>query len=190
MERDYILLDDFLAGPDRQLILDYFESNIDDVPRTANANSFYEGRLIYFEQVKDPRVKSAMSQVLYGCADRLRDFYSEPDPIYPEATCLVKWPVGSSLGDHADNALPDGRPNYVHWRSHSAVFYLNDDYDGGEFYFRRPDGDIEIKPRAGMLVAFRAGLTHVHGVKPVTQGTRVAMAMWFTQQKAKGYPDP
>ena len=189
MERDYILIEDFLPEEQRKFLLNYFETNIESVRKSINVNPVYDGRLIYYEVVQEPDVKAAMRRVHDQCAQKLQEFYSESDRIYPESTHLVKWPEGTGLGEHADNAFADGRPNYTPWRSHSAVCYLNDDYDGGEFYFKRPEGNHEFKPTAGMLVAFRGGVSHVHGVKMVTRGTRMTMPMWFTQKIERAYPE-
>jgi len=43
-----------------------------------------------------------------------------------------------------------------------------------------------ISPKCGRLVAFSAGSENPHGVKPVLQGTRCAMALWFTLDEKHG----
>ena len=64
---------------------------------------------------------------------------------------------------------------------------LNDDYQGGEFYFR--DQDVLIQPNTGQLLGFTSGLKHVHGVKKVTSGTRFALPMWFCSDQTRAYPE-
>lgn len=77
-------------------------------------------------------------------------------------------------------------PAYT-WRDYSAILYLNDDFDGGEFFFaedwksRRVQGII--RPRCGRMVAFSAGGENLHGVRGVRNNRRCAVALWFTQDE-------
>jgi len=62
----------------------------------------------------------------------------------------------------------------------TAVFYLNDNYSGGEVMYRfLNDKDINIveedymyKPQTGDIVVFMSGHPHYHGVKIVTEGEK------------------
>ena len=53
-------------------------------------------------------------------------------------------------------------------------------FTGGEFTFVDPTGDEIVEPRAGRVVLFASGCEHVHAVKPMKQGTRMSIGMWFT----------
>jgi hypothetical protein len=59
------------------------------------------------------------------------------------------------------------------------VFYLNDDYTGGELDYK--DLNIAIKPKANSMLVHRAHL--VHGVKEVTSGTRYAVSSFIEGDK-------
>ncbi|XP_060578762.1 prolyl 3-hydroxylase 1-like isoform X6 [Ruditapes philippinarum] len=87
---------------------------------------------------------------------------------------------------HSDNCMiqPDGSciPDafaYVQ-RHYSGVLYLNDNFEGGQFFFAHTNKSeqISVKPQCGRFVAFNAG--DYHGVKAVVKGQRCAIAMWFT----------
>lgn len=184
MNTDYIYEENYLASEDCQKLIKYFEENVKPV---SNVNSTFNNRVVYYESISDPVVKGIMKKIHEDVAVRLQKFYGESEPVLPEATHLVKWPVGSSLGNHADNAYEDGRPNYVSWRTYSAVVYLNDNYVGGEFYFKKYA--YTLKPEVGLLVAFTGGLKHIHGVKEITYGTRYAMPMWFCSDRQRAYPE-
>jgi hypothetical protein len=62
----------------------------------------------------------------------------------------------------------------------TAVFYLNENYDGGEVMFRFLDEndrsvikeDYSYKPSAGDIVVFPSGPPHYHGVKAITSGEK------------------
>ncbi|XP_008408491.1 prolyl 3-hydroxylase 1 [Poecilia reticulata] len=73
-------------------------------------------------------------------------------------------------------------PAYTH-RDYSAILYLNDDFEGGEFIFTELDAKTvtaEVHPRCGRVVGFGAGKENPHGVRAVTKGQRCAVALWFT----------
>ncbi|KAK3914415.1 Prolyl 3-hydroxylase 1 [Frankliniella fusca] len=91
---------------------------------------------------------------------------------------------------HADNCwmLRDGDcvkayPAY-YWRDYSALLYLNDNFKGGDFFFSADmNGNhiqSSIQPKCGRLVGFSAGIENLHGVNAVEQGSRCALALWFT----------
>ena len=58
------------------------------------------------------------------------------------------------------------------------VFYLNDDYEGGDFVF--PDLKVRVRPEPGMLVCFPSNHHYRHGVEPVTKGQRYSIVCWAT----------
>jgi len=62
-------------------------------------------------------------------------------------------------------------------RDLSVVYFLNDDFDGGELVF--PELDLVIKPEAGTLVCFPSDHHYIHGVNPVTAGHRYTCVTWL-----------
>lgn len=62
-------------------------------------------------------------------------------------------------------------------RDLSVVYFLNDDFVGGELFF--PVFDLLIKPQAGTLVCFPSDHHFVHGVKPVISGHRYTAVTWL-----------
>ncbi|XP_035517012.1 prolyl 3-hydroxylase 1 [Morone saxatilis] len=73
-------------------------------------------------------------------------------------------------------------PAYTH-RDYSAILYLNDDFEGGDFIFTELDAKTvtaEVRPQCGRVVGFGAGKENPHGVRAVTKGQRCAVALWFT----------
>lgn len=92
---------------------------------------------------------------------------------------------------HSDNCILDQEtgecdkvpPAYT-WRDYSAILYLNDNFEGGDFFFAHSTKDltpeVRVKPKCGRLVGFSAGKENMHGVTAVTKGKRCAVALWFT----------
>jgi predicted 2-oxoglutarate/Fe(II)-dependent dioxygenase YbiX len=68
-------------------------------------------------------------------------------------------------------------------RDVSVVYFLNDDFTGGELFF--PSLDLLLRPEAGMLVCFPSDHNYIHGVKPVTAGHRYTVVTWM---RVKGMP--
>ncbi len=62
-------------------------------------------------------------------------------------------------------------------RDLSVVYFLNDDFTGGELVF--PGLDLVIRPQAGTLVCFPADHNYIHGVNPVTAGHRYTLVTWM-----------
>ena len=62
-------------------------------------------------------------------------------------------------------------------RDLSVVWFLNDDFAGGELVF--PALDLVIEPAAGTLVCFPSDHHYIHGVNPVTSGHRYTLVTWM-----------
>ncbi|MBC7983461.1 MAG: 2OG-Fe(II) oxygenase [Candidatus Obscuribacterales bacterium] len=68
-------------------------------------------------------------------------------------------------------------------RDLSVVYFLNDNFIGGELVF--PDLDLIIKPEAGTLVCFPSDHNYIHGVNLVRSGHRYTIVTWM---RVKGMP--
>ena len=66
-------------------------------------------------------------------------------------------------------------------RDVSFLFYLNDQYGGGELEFY--DLGLTIKPKKGMMIAFPSYKEFSHMVHPVTWGHRYTLVSWVATEK-------
>ena len=66
-------------------------------------------------------------------------------------------------------------------RDVSFLFYLNDQYGGGELEFY--DLGLTIKPKKGMMIVFPSYKEFAHKVHPVTWGQRYSLVSWVGTQK-------
>jgi predicted 2-oxoglutarate/Fe(II)-dependent dioxygenase YbiX len=55
----------------------------------------------------------------------------------------------------------------------SLVAYLNDEYEGGEIYFRLQE--LNIKPKAGDLIVFPSTFAYPHRAMPVKSGVKYSL---------------
>jgi predicted 2-oxoglutarate/Fe(II)-dependent dioxygenase YbiX len=72
-------------------------------------------------------------------------------------------------------------------RDLTILFFLNDDFEGGDFIF--PDLKIRVRPEPGMLVCFPSTHFYTHGVEPVTQGKRYSIVTWATIKGCESMDD-
>ncbi|XP_077567866.1 prolyl 3-hydroxylase 1 isoform X2 [Stigmatopora nigra] len=71
---------------------------------------------------------------------------------------------------------------YTH-QDYSAILYLNDDFEGGDFFFTELDAKAVtavVRPQCGRVVGFGTRKENLHGVKDVRKGQRCAVVLWFT----------
>ena len=102
---------------------------------------------------------------------------------------VLSYGIGGHYKPHIDGESIWVTPKGEHiWkkstdRDISMVFYLNDDFEGGDFIF--PEHHIRVRPEPGMMVCFPSSHHYMHGVEPVTRGKRYSIVCWAT---VKGVP--
>ena len=85
---------------------------------------------------------------------------------------IAKYSTGKEMGSHVDS-YEDGRSPVL-----SVVLYINDNYDGGELYFK--EQDVSIKPSAGSLIAFPSVAPYYHQSMTVTKGIKyMSPGFWY-----------
>ncbi|XP_011057841.1 PREDICTED: prolyl 3-hydroxylase 2-like isoform X1 [Acromyrmex echinatior] len=211
--RNRYMADGFLNSTDCNLLMQLAQIAVegDGYEENKSPHSSYErfegvtiGRIalmVYFGLTK-PELLKLFLQHTEEARNHVERYFNLDRPLYFTYTHLV---CRTALLDspanrtdlsheiHADNCVikDDGSclredPAYT-WRDYSAILYLNDDFDGGEFFFvedwkrRRVQGIV--RPRCGRMVAFSAGGENLHGVQGVRSGKRCAVALWFTQDE-------
>lgn len=64
--------------------------------------------------------------------------------------------------------------------SRGALYYINDDFDGGELIY--PKKNISIKPEKNMLVVHGSSGDCLHGVNRITSGNRILSIGFFYEK--------
>ena len=86
---------------------------------------------------------------------------------------ISKYFVGKEMGPHCDNY-----EGTINGPVISVVGYLNDDYEGGELYFK--EQDIKIKPSAGSVVIFPSKEPYFHQSLPTKSGVKyMCPGFWY-----------
>lgn len=83
---------------------------------------------------------------------------------------ILKYGLGQQFVEHVDD-------HQDFPRRMSYVYYLNDNYTGGEIVF--PRFDITFKPKANQMIVFPSNFMYRHSVSPVTEGERYAVVSWL-----------
>lgn len=162
-----------------------------------------EGTLIYDSSYWKDRVATSRSlelnnpeinPVIVELQQRLKkevDLFYSVDAM-PTSTAIVRWLPGQLQMPHADKELHEGdnagKPNDFPWYDIAGLFYLNDDYEGGELYF--PNQGIQFKPKAGSAYFFPGDRNYIHGVTEVKSGIRYVIPFFFTIIKHTGEKQP
>jgi len=77
---------------------------------------------------------------------------------------ISKYLTGKSMGPHVDDYGNGDNPNI------SVVLYLNNNYEGGDLYFK--EQDIKIKPEPGSIVIFPSVEPYYHESLPIESGVK------------------
>jgi predicted 2-oxoglutarate/Fe(II)-dependent dioxygenase YbiX len=129
-----------------------------DISSVTNMSELFSINLnnIFFENF-DPIEKDYMSS--YGIFSEWHDSYG-----------ILKYGKGQQFTNHIDD-----HPSYH--RRVSTVYYLNENYTGGEINF--PRFNITFKPKANQMIVFPSTYVYNHSVSPVTEGERYAVVSWL-----------
>jgi hypothetical protein len=100
--------------------------------------------------------------------DYMKNFYVNLSE--HEDYSILRYSNSQKFTDHIDDA-----PFVT--RRISLVYYINDDYHGGEINF--PRFGISYKPKANQLLLFPSTYVYNHSVSEVTEGTRYCVVSWI-----------
>lgn len=95
----------------------------------------------------------------YGLSTTWHDQYS-----------ILKYGVGQKFVNHVDD-------HKDYHRRMSTIYYINDNYEGGEIVF--PRFGITYKPAANDFLVFPSTYVYNHSVLPVKSGQRYAVVSWL-----------
>lgn len=128
----------------------------------------------------NPKIMEILSILVERLRPIIEDFYKVK--IVPTGSAIVRWLPGQYQAPHADKELHEGdnagKPNDFPYYDLASLFYINDDYEGGELYF--PLQDIIIKPKKGAAYFFPGDRNFIHGVSVIKSGIRYTSPLFWT----------
>lgn len=128
----------------------------------------------------DPKIGPVIQGLFQKLQPVIENFYNVK--IIPTGQTIVRWLPGQLQNPHADKELHDGpdagKPNDFPYYDIASLFYLNDDYEGGELYF--PLQGIKFKPKKGSAYFFPGDKNFIHGVTEIKNGIRYTCPFFWT----------
>jgi hypothetical protein len=133
---------------------------------------------IELDKSDDSLKLQAMWQELYDAQKAAVDDYCNAHRImelkYWEAFNFIKYGPGQHFQEHHDHG-------YSYNCTVSLVAYVNDDYEGGELFFRLQN--LKVKPEAGDLFIFPSNFMYPHQAMPVHSGTKYSVVTMLDYNK-------
>jgi len=190
-KENIVELENFMTDKEVEFLNNFIRSNtIWDITETHYND---EGTIIYDADywkdrvITKPNIEKAnpkVSIIINNMVARLKpivDDFFKVDAM-PTNPAMVKWLPGQLQMPHADKELhvgeDAGKPNDFPWYDLASLFYINDDYEGGELYF--PHQDIQFKPKVGAAYFFPGDMNYIHGVAEVKSGIRYTVPFFWT----------
>jgi cold shock CspA family protein len=111
-----------------------------------------------------------------------------------EAIDIYNYVEGQYLDLHHDYPYDPKQINYYRYggdRVGTGIFFLNDDFVGGQTYF--PKLNVEVQPKAGSFLYFQQGYDEatnwntIHESRLITKGTKWIASCFFSDQPRVGY---
>jgi len=116
-------------------------------------------------------VRETLKKIFEMIYKKSTDFYGvDLDPLKIPALYIVRFDEGFFLPIHTDTMSAES--NHI-----ASVYYINDDYEGGEICF--PHHNLKIKPKANSMIFFPGNENYNHEVLKVVGKPRYSAAMWF-----------
>ena len=86
---------------------------------------------------------------------------------------ILKYIPGGHYTFHVDHGTTTPR-------TYSCIFYLNEDYKGGQLVFRDPINNslYKIDPKKNRMIVWPSNFMYPHSVTPVTEGERYSVVSW------------
>ncbi len=186
-----IAIEDFMTQEELTILNEFARSNTEWDKTETHYNE--DGTVIYDSGYWEDRVATAttldsvdprITQVIIGMQARLKERVDAFFNVDARATspAIVRWLPGQLQMPHADKELHEGdsrgKPNDFPYYDIAGLFYINDDYKGGELYF--PNQGIQFKPKAGAAYFFPGDMNYIHGVSPIESGIRYTVPFFWT----------
>ena len=183
----------FLDDAARKItIWDYTEDHVNENGTVVYDSNYWKDRVCSSPSLNknDPNIVPVIVGLFQKLQPVIEQFYSVKAE--PTGQTIVRWLPGQLQNPHADKELHDGpdagKPNDFPWYDLASLFYLNDDYEGGELYF--PNQGIKFKPKRGAAYFFPGDKNFIHGVTEIKSGIRYTCPFFWTITEHTGDNKP
>lgn len=163
---------------DNKIDIDFIPSQVgadkesNDPQKSQSARTSYELSINRFAKINNSakKIYDKCSSLVDIAIKNYKEIFKIEENIYiGEPYILLRYLKGNSFAQHYDGGTQTKR-------CVSAVFYLNDNYDGGEIEFT--NFNLKIKPKAGTLILFPSNYAYKHTAHPVISGIKYSITTW------------
>jgi predicted 2-oxoglutarate/Fe(II)-dependent dioxygenase YbiX len=161
---------------------DFTETHYNENGTVTYDADYWADRVATYPTIEksDPEIPKLIEKMVARLKIEVDKFFNvDANPTSP---AMVRWLPGQLQMPHADKELhtgPDaGLPNDFPYYDLAGLFYINDDYEGGELYF--PNQGIQFKPKAGAAYFFPGDKNYIHGVTEIKSGIRYTVPFFWT----------
>jgi predicted 2-oxoglutarate/Fe(II)-dependent dioxygenase YbiX len=161
---------------------DHTESQWDDDGTMIYDASYWEDRVATWHTLEktSPEAIMVIANAILRMKPVVEKFFNVK--AFPTKPALVRWTPGTFQNPHADKELhigdDAGKPNLFPHYDLAGLFYLNDEYEGGELFF--PNQDLKFKPKKGGAYFFPGDMNYIHGITEITSGERYTVPFFWT----------
>lgn len=166
---------------------DYTETHYNEDGTIIYDSEYWKDRVATSNTInnQDPTIYPMIEKMVERLKTEIDDFFNVD--AWATNPAIVKWLPGQFQNPHADKELHEGenagKPNDFPYYDLASLFYLNDDYVGGELFF--PKQNVKIKPKAGAAYFFPGDLNYIHGVTKIESGLRYTCPFFWTIKSHK-----
>lgn len=132
------------------------------------------------DSIKLQELWQDLYDVKFPAVEDYRRDYNIMNLDYWEAFNFIKYGPGQHFQEHHDHG-------FSYNCTVSLVAYPNDDYEGGELYFRLQN--LNLKAEAGDLFIFPSNFMYPHRAMPVTSGTKYSIVTMLDYNKKFHTPE-
>lgn len=169
---DIIIVNNLISDDDLEylnLILSELDNEVWIAASAGRNYGHLYQKVIDVDHVGDNRAIKILMSIRYLAENILLNNIDSKLTMEPELTLTRLFDKGMDI--HADGGAPIPNPPKF-----GLVFYLNNNYSGGELFYDKLD--ITYKPVPNDLVIHPGTAEYSHGVKDISNGTRYAATMF------------
>jgi hypothetical protein len=163
-EENIQYIQNVLSEEEHKIILDYVKNN------KGWRRQPWDSESVFHDDLPEEVVK-ILNKVFTLAYEKSTNLYGvEINPVDKHRLNLVKFKQGMFLDAHVDTLSSE--ENHI-----AVIYYINDDYIGGEICF--PKFNLNIKPEPNSLIFFPGNEGYVHEVSTIFKGDRYSSTIWF-----------
>jgi|TARA_R110000803_G_scaffold127973_1_gene195343 predicted 2-oxoglutarate/Fe(II)-dependent dioxygenase YbiX len=101
------------------------------------------------------------------------EYFKLNDNFYIQEMQVLKYTEGGHYNFHVDSGITNPR-------TISCIFFVNDDYEGGNLLFKFPNEEqtLVIEKIKNRMIVWPSNFLYPHAVAPVTKGERYSIVTW------------